>query len=245
MEQEKRLGKIPDDMKTIGVIGGLGPQATMDFERLIHKASQKLIPQIENRGYPPMIVYYYRNAPQVLAEDGSIPSELSSNPALLKVAENLGTVSDFLVIPSNTPHIFLKQIEKASGLKVLNMIDLVVEEVRERGDKKVGVLAIGHTFREGLYQGPLGKLGIESEGLPDSMQQRLNVVIFAVMEGKEGEELERVAKEAVDKLRAKKVDSIILGCSELPLLLKDLSDDPDLINPSQLLAEAAVKFAIT
>ena len=48
-------------MKTIGVLGGLGPQATMDFEERIHTVSQQLIPQHGNSGYPPMVVYYYRH----------------------------------------------------------------------------------------------------------------------------------------------------------------------------------------
>ncbi len=46
-------------MKTIGVLGGLGPQATMDFEARVHRAAQKLIPQLKNAGYPPMLVYYF------------------------------------------------------------------------------------------------------------------------------------------------------------------------------------------
>ena len=54
-------------MKTIGVLGGLGPQATMDFEARVHAAAQRLIPQIANTGYPPMIVTYLRCAPMILA----------------------------------------------------------------------------------------------------------------------------------------------------------------------------------
>jgi aspartate racemase len=47
-------------MKTIGVLGGLGPQATMDFEQRIHRVAQQLIPPLGNSGYPPMVVYYCR-----------------------------------------------------------------------------------------------------------------------------------------------------------------------------------------
>lgn len=47
-------------MKTIGVLGGLGPQATMDFEARLHAVSQQLIAPHANRGYPPLLVYYYR-----------------------------------------------------------------------------------------------------------------------------------------------------------------------------------------
>ena len=50
-------------MKTIGVLGGLGPQATMDFERRLHRVAQRLIAPRMNSGYPPMVVYYHRHAP--------------------------------------------------------------------------------------------------------------------------------------------------------------------------------------
>jgi aspartate racemase len=56
-------------MKTIGILGGVGPQATMNFEEHIHLASQQLIPPLFNSGYPPVIVFYHRYAPvQIIAE---------------------------------------------------------------------------------------------------------------------------------------------------------------------------------
>src|SRR5688572_14845591 len=56
-------------MKTIGILGGLGPQATTDLEARIHLVSQKLIPQHQNTGYPPVIVIYHRHVPVLLKED--------------------------------------------------------------------------------------------------------------------------------------------------------------------------------
>jgi aspartate racemase len=64
------------------------------------------------------------------------------------------------------------------------------------------------------------------------------------MAGQAGPEESRLAVEAVETLRAREVDGIILGCTEIPLLLGDAAQAPDLINPAQLLAEAAVRFAI-
>jgi len=56
-------------MKTIGIIGGLGPQATVDLEMRIHKVAQQVLPQLQNGGYPPMIVEYYRHPPILLSEN--------------------------------------------------------------------------------------------------------------------------------------------------------------------------------
>src|SRR5690242_10333772 len=58
-------------MKTIGVLGGLGPQATMDFEARVHRVAQRLIPADRNGGYPPMVVYYCRHPPVLLTDRGT------------------------------------------------------------------------------------------------------------------------------------------------------------------------------
>lgn len=243
MEQEKRLEKIPDNMKTIGIIGGLGQQATMDFVARVHKISQDLIPQFVNRGYPPLHVFYFRHAPMALNPDGSTPNVLEPDPRLLELAKIAGKNADFIVIPSNTPHLFQKQIEEASGRKMLSIVDVTLEEVKRRSLKKVGVLAIGDTLKHRLYQNRLDEIGVTWEIIPDKIVQKLDESIWAVMEGKTRSNLGEPAREAVDYLRAKNTDGIILGCTELPLLLKDEINVSDLINPSQLLAEAAVKFA--
>ncbi|MCH8987145.1 aspartate/glutamate racemase family protein, partial [Patescibacteria group bacterium] len=148
MNQEKQI----PDMKTMGVIGGLGPQATMDVVARLHKVSQKLIPQFVNRGYPPILVGYFRDAPMVLREDGSVPDELQPDPRLLELARTLGLHVDFLIIASNTPHFFVREIEEASGRKVLSIVDAVLEDVQRRRCSKVGVLAIGETLQHRLYQ---------------------------------------------------------------------------------------------
>jgi aspartate/glutamate racemase len=95
-------------MKIIGVLGGLGPQATMDFEARIHRISQQLILRQANTGYPPMVVYYYRHAPVLLTDDDSPVFPLQPDPRLFEAVKKLGICADFLVITANAPHL-LKQ----------------------------------------------------------------------------------------------------------------------------------------
>src|SRR5262247_1559710 len=66
-------GTVPGGrvVKTIGVLGGHGPQATMDFEARVHRVAQRLIPPNLNAGYPPMVVYYCRHAPILLTDTGT------------------------------------------------------------------------------------------------------------------------------------------------------------------------------
>ena len=230
--------------KTIGIIGGLGPQATMDLERRIHKVSQQLIPQFVNRGYPPMIVHYFRAAPMVLDENGDVPETLEPDPGLLAAATHLGQVADFLIIASNTPHFFVRQIEKVAGKPVLSIVDLVIDKVKRRQPKKVGVLAIGETLQHGLYQHPLDELGIPWESITEDMSSRLSDSICALMEGKTDGDLGNAVSDAVLYLREQKhTDIIIFGCTELPLLYGSTADYEGDINPAAVLAEAAVRRA--
>lgn len=231
-------------MKTIGVLGGLGPQATMDFEARVHAVSQRLIPQLGNSGYPPMVVYYHRYAPFVLDEHFRpiVPRRL--DPHLHAALGKLGQMADFIVCTANGPHIMQDYIEELSGRKMLSMIKVMLDEVQKHGWRRVGVLGLGEPR---VYQAPLEAGGIACEtlsGESGGLRDRLDQAIVALMQGQAGAEQTAVAIEAVDTLRSRGVDGIILGCTELPLLLGQAADAPGLVNPIQLLAEASVRYAM-
>ena len=243
-KQIRNLGKIADaktKFKTIGVLGGIGPQATIEFETRVHDICQRLIPPRQNAGYPPMVVYYHRHPPVVIGENMLAKLPIEPDPRFLEAAKTVGAASDFLVITSNGAHALQSEIERVAGRKVLSMIDVTLAEIRRRGWKKVGVLGLGEPF---VYTKPLEALKIGYEIIDGVFREKLDGVIFKVMEGRSDEELVAVGQAAVKALRAKKVDGIILGCTELPVLLRESLDEPDIINPTALIAEAAVKFAI-
>ena len=232
-------------MKTIGVIGGIGPHATMDFETRVHRVSQKLIPQKLNGGHPPMIVHYCRHPPIKVREDGQAIVPLEADPRFIDAARRLGPLVDFLVIISNGAHALAQQVEQASGRKVLSMIDATIAEVRRCGWKRVGVLTLGGPM---IYTRPLEALGIACETIEDDSgaRDRLYGAIFRSMEGHFDEEGQSAARDAVATLRKRGVEAIILGCTEIPLLYGAGADsESDVINPTQCLAEATVKHAMT
>ena len=229
-------------MKTIGIIGGLGPQATVDLEMRIHKVAQQVLPQVQNGGYPPMIVEYYRHPPILLKENNLPVFPLQIDPRLLAVAKSLGAMADFLVMPTNGVHRFQKEIENASGRAMLSIIDATMDEVKKRKWKRVGVLGL---MTMEIYTRKLTEMGIAFETINDELQKKIDKTIFRVMEGRDDENDRTVMLEALGQLRSKNVDGIIPGCTEIPLLLGREMDSDDLVNPAQLLAEAAVKYAIS
>lgn len=236
--------KTGDEMKTIGVLGGLGPQATMDFEARTHRVAQKLIPQKMMFGYPPMIVSYFRFAPMVLDATNHPVFPLQPNPKLFEAVSRFRGQADFFVVPSNMPHFFQKELEEAAGCPLLSIIETALAEVERRGWRKVGVLGYGEPV---VYTEPMKARGIETETLvsdPELMKE-IDDAVRGVMEGRMDPKGTAALRAAIDLLRGKKVEAILLGCTELPLILGAYADEaPDLINPAQLLAERAVRYAI-
>jgi aspartate racemase len=230
------------DMRRMGVLGGMSAQATMDFEARVHRVSQRLIPQDWTRGYPPMVVWYHRGLPILRGDDGRPVEPRQVDPQLVDAAARLGPLVDFLVVPCNAAHIGLPEIREAAGCPVLSMIDVALDEVVRRKCRRVGLLGsqgVPPPYVEGLRQ-----RDIACERVDATIQQQLDAGIQALMEGADGKQETEAALAAVGDLRARSVEAIVLGCTEIPLLLRDESEAADLIHPAALLAEAAVRFAI-
>lgn len=95
-----------------------------------------------------------------------------------------------------------------------------------------------------VYLDPLRARRIECATINEGTQAPLDAAIHAVAEGRDGAVEVAAARAVVETLRGAGVDGVVLGCTEIPLLLPGEDDAPDLINPLALLAEAAVRFAI-
>jgi aspartate racemase len=229
-------------MKTIGILGGISPQATMDFETRVHRVSQRLIPQDRNYGYPPMVVWYHRRLPIKVDDAGRPVTPREVDPQLVEAARWLGKGVDFLAIPCNAAHVGVAAITAAAGCPVLSMIDLVIEDVARRGWRSAGVLGFGGA--PAIYLDPLRARGIRCEVIDATVQASLDAAILTLMEGREGAAETKAARAAVDTVRARGVDGVVLGCTEIPLLLGDDAQSPDLVNPVALLAEASVRLAV-
>jgi aspartate racemase len=208
----------------------------------MHEVSQRLVTQRLNFGYPPLVVYYCRHAPVLLNDDETPRLPIQPDPRLLEAARQLGGMCDFLVITSNTPHLLQADIERAAGCKVLSMIGLVIDKIRSLEWKTIGVLGFGYPH---VYAEVFNMESMHLETVSDQTASKLDEAVRKVMEGRLDDQCTETAQNAVEELRSRNVDGIVLGCSEIPLMLANSADRPDLINPLQLLAESAVSYAIS
>lgn len=214
----------------------------MDFETRVHRCAQRLVSQDWNRGYPPMVVWYHRDLPIRRGADGRPLEPRLIDPRVVEAASRLGALADFLVVPCNAAHVGLDEPRRAAGCPVLSMIDVAVDEVARRRCRRVGVL--GAYGAPPSYVDAFTRRKIDVELIDATLQGGVDGAIQAVMEGRDAKEHTLAARAAVDVLRERVVDAVVLGCTEIPLLLGDDSDAPDLINPVALLAEAAVQFSL-
>lgn len=228
-------------MKTIGVLGGIGPQATMAFVKEVHRYAQGIIPPHFNAGYPPLVVYYCRFPPVLLDDSGRPREPLEPDPRFLDAAVQLSELSDFLVIPANAAHQLVPDIIGACRCEILDMIDVTMAEVERRGWGAVGLLGLGEPR---VYLGPMQERGVNVFTIREELQEQLDQAIFKVMEGRDSVGEFEVLNQAIARLREQGSEGIVLGCTELPLLLAEEAWGEDLLDPGKLLAQAAVHHAV-
>ena len=94
-------------MKRVGVLGGISPQATMDFEARVHRVSQALIAQDFNRGYPPMVVWYHRRPPVRMGDDGRAPAPCSRTSSSMTKGRLCGSRGS-LIAAGRTEYFFIE-----------------------------------------------------------------------------------------------------------------------------------------
>lgn len=227
-------------MKKIGIIGGLGPMATVDLFRLIVEKT----PAEKDQDNIPIIIY---NNPQIpdrtsaILDGGEspVPAIISTGKALIQAGV------DFLCIPCNTSFYFIEDLQAQLSVPLLNMIDLTVQQVLERGYTKVCVLGTRGTIESGIYKRKLEFQGIQVVNLKTEEIHQLTKVIYDIVKANDYTLSIEPFVTLLDRIKEKdRPEVFILGCTELPILFDHYKLDYPVLNPTAILAEAAVKEAL-
>ena len=221
---------------TAGVLGGMGPDATVDFMAKVIAATSAADDQEHAR----MLVDHNPKVPNrqaALLGDGEDPG-----PALAGMAKGLQDAgADFLVMPCNTAHAFAKDIRAAVSIPLVSIIDVTVDACRDKG--AVGVLATDGCLNTGIYQDALQQAHIECV-LPNADETaELMRLISAIKAGDRSEAVAMGMRDVANTQVAKGARAIIAGCTEIPLVLtEDLLDVP-LVSSTDVLAELTAAIA--
>lgn len=226
--------------KTIGVLGGMGPWATLDFfEKIL-----RLTPAKADQEHLRVII---DNNPKIPDRSPAIVGTGEDpTPALVAGARILQQAgADVIAIPCNTAHYFYERVQNAVSIPVLHIMEEVVSTAREEvpSARVLGILATAAAVSSGLYARACARKGIEVVNPDPAGQQVVNRAIYAVKGGQMGPEITAGLKKIADGLVGRGAQALVLGCTELPFVLKPQDVRVPLLDSNQILARAAVRFA--
>jgi aspartate racemase len=228
-------------MKKIGIVGGLGPEATIDYYHIIIDLYRE-----KTKGTFPAVIIYSMDIKEF--------SCIVKTEEMDRIAEWLGSAvqslhkagADFALIASNTPHIVFDKVQAISPIPMLSIVEVTCRVAQRLELEKVGLLGTKTTMSSDYYQKVFSQKGI-SIVVPDLKAQDYihNKLVTEIMFNKIIEdtrkELLRIVKEMIDSAS---IQGVILGCTELPLILTKDEFGIPFLNTTKIHAESAVRFCL-
>jgi aspartate racemase len=225
-------------MKILGIIGGVGPESTLDYYRLIQQRYRELVP---DGSYPHVIINSVDAGrmvgPMFAGRYDEVIDYLSAEIARLAKAG-----PDFALIAANTPHIFYPQLAARSPMPLLSIVEATRDAARVAGHKRVGLFGTRVTMEADFYQQVFAGSGI---GLvapaPEERTYIHDIYINQLLKNQFLPETgERLLAIAADMKRRDQIDGLILAGTELPLLLRDAVPPVPYLDTTVIHVEAAV-----
>jgi len=229
--------------KVVGVLGGMGPRSTADFLLAIIEAT----PAKKDQEHLHIIIDSNPNiADRNLALLGKSRSIL---PELQKAIHNLERAgAELITIPCNTAHHYYQELQKSTSIPIINMIAETVEYTRRNfpDAKKIGLLATTGTVKAGIYHQAVKGTGLEIIVPDEVMQKRIMNAIYGAGGIKAGQvqgKPRKILLSAALALRAQGAEAIVIGCTEISLVLNQGDLPVPLIDPLPILAGVVVERA--
>jgi aspartate racemase len=230
---------MPD--RVVGILGGMGPEATVDFLREIIR----LTPAKKDQDHIPVITYSDPRVPErtaAILRGGEDPT-----PYLVRAAVALEKAgAGILAMPCNTAHYYLPRLKNEVGIPILDMIEETYSSTREQIGRAevVGLLATQGTIQSGVYHNVFARHGVKVLVPDASDQDRIQEGIFQVKAGSYDGARQGTFESIGSKLAAAGAAAVILGCTEIPLGFNANRVDYPVVNATRVLAQAAVDWAL-
>jgi aspartate racemase len=226
--------------KVVGVLGGMGPDATVDFMTKVIA----LTPAEKDQDHVHMLVDHNPQVPNrqaAILDHGDDPG-----PHLAAMARRLETAgADFLVIACNTAYVFETHILEAVSIPLISIIDESVAAVGDQNPaaNSVGVLATDGCLKANVYQPALQRKNLIPILPNDEEMQQLMHLISKIKAGDKGGQVASAMSELAQALVSRGAQAIIAACTEIPLVLDATMLDVPLISSTDVLAEKAMRLA--
>ena len=224
--------------KVIGVLGGLGPESTIEFYRAL---TQKYYLTYQDYAYPELIILSFDF-------QEFIDAGYCNAAVVVSAIERLATAgAAFVVAPCNSVHRIYEQVCRENDLPIpwVSIMESTVRTIQGHKCTKVGLLGTIFTMSQPFFSDRLRRDGIETL-LPDSTDQnRVNRIIYdELVRGVVTPEARSIALDCIDRLAQAGADGIVLGCTELPLLLKRTDIPLPVFDTTDLQAQHALDISL-
>ncbi len=229
-------------MKKIGIIGGIGPESTLDYYRGIIDTFRNRPGEIN---YPEIIVYS-ANLTELLQILEAQDLDRLVDWLLAKVEALQRSGADFAAIASNTPHVVFDELARRSPLPLLSIVEATCEKTASLGVKRPGLLGTRFTMQADFFQKPFQSRGMTVVVPSAEEQQFIHNKLFSEIElGIIKDETREAFLVIIKRMIVEDgIDSIILGCTELPLILPSEAHGIPFLNTTAIHVEAIVKYCL-
>lgn len=226
-------------MKQIGIIGGLGPESTIDYYKSIIEAFRT-----EGSLAAPEIFIYSVNIEDVLA----LVSRQEWNRLVYLLVSKVMALhragADFAVISANTPHVVFDEVQAKSPIPLLSIVTATRNKTKELGLKKVGLLGTKFTMQTNFFSPQFSEQGIsvvvpstaDQDYIHDKLMSEIERGIFT-------DETKRGLLAVIERMiSSERIDGVILGCTELPLILDKSEFDIPFLNTTAIHVKCIVNY---
>ncbi|HHF52419.1 MAG: aspartate/glutamate racemase family protein [Candidatus Aminicenantes bacterium] len=229
-------------MKTIGLIGGMSWESSLEYYRILNQAVKEKLGGFHSA----KCLMYSVDFEEIekLQHKGRWDELTDIMIDAAQRVEKAG--ADFIVICTNTMHKMAPEVESCLTVPLLHIADVTAEQIKIKGQKKVGLLGTRFTMEQEFYKGRLTKThGIEVI-IPYEEQRKIihNILYKELVKGEISKVSKNKFKDIISSLSSRGAEGIILGCTEIPLLVKQEDYDIPLYDTTDIHARAAVELAL-
>ncbi len=227
--------------KRIGILGGMSPESTTEYyEYITHTYTERF----GDYGYPEIIIYSVSFQPYVDWPNADRWDLVAQG--LGEAAQRLEAAgADFIVIATNTMHLVFDQVQASVNVPMLSLLDAVGEAILARGIKTVGLLGTKFTMEKTFYQDGLTRKGITVLTPNAGDREYVNCVIYDELVAGQIRDKSRAGLVAIiKKLAARGAEGVVLGCTEIPLLVSETDVGIPLFDTTTIHAQAALNYAL-
>lgn len=225
-------------MKTVGIIGGLGPETTSKFYLDIVFSCQK-----KDKTHRPSIIISSVPLPYKIEEE-AISKFVGFErvlPFLIDEAKRLEKAgADFIVMPCNSLHVYIKNIRNAVKIPVLSIVEETLKFLETNKFNKVGIVSTSATIKNKLYETAFEQKNIKYEFPNDLQQTKMGKIILNLVKGVLNNEDREELIKIISDFEKKNVDCVVLACTDLQLLIPKLSS-LKIFDTMKIFADATVE----